>query len=290
MNNERKGEWYMLLLALFESWFPIVIIFAYAFIEPIFAYAINGIIAALFFVGVILYKKSFGEYRNIQGYRDLLLTAFFITLLFLFVFTGLKFTSASNMAVILFMQLFFSFFYFYVIGAEPIDRLHLVGAFLMGAGAVVILFPKNWHFNIGDLLVLFAAMIAPIANYYQKRSRKYFSAHAILAFRYIVSIPFLLLLAFVFEPMPSSEQFLSAMPYLVVSGFLVMGLSKIFWVEAIYLISITKASAMAAITPVLTIFFAYLFLDEVPTAMQLVAMIPIIAGGYLITREIKPAL
>ncbi|MBN2826201.1 MAG: DMT family transporter [Campylobacterales bacterium] len=286
MSNERKGEWYMVLLALFESWFPIVIIFAYAYIEPIFAYAINGIIAAAFFVGVILYKKSFGEYRNRQGYRDLFLTAFYITLLFVFVFVGLKFTSASNMAVILFMQLFFSFLYFNVIGSQPMNKIHLLGAVLMGVGAVVLLFPKELNFNIGDTLVLLAAMIAPIANYYQKRSRQYYSSHFILAFRYIVSLPFLLLLAFVFEPMPTYQALLLSLPYLLVSGLLVMGVSKIFWVEAIYLISITKASALAALSPVLTIFFAYLFLDEVPTLMQLIAIVPILVGGYMITRPL----
>ncbi|MEA2029528.1 MAG: DMT family transporter [Campylobacterota bacterium] len=287
INSERKGEWYMLILALLESWFPIVLIFAYQFIEPIFAYSITVSFAALFFIVMVIYKKSYHEYRNKAGYRDLLLTALYITLLFLLVFTGLKFTTASNMAMILFLQLFFAFFYFNIIGKEPIDRPHLIGAVLMGGGAVVILFPKELHFNIGDLMVLVAAMIAPLANYYQKRSRRYLSSHSILAFRYIVAIPFLFTIAYLFEPLPSIQAFNLALPYLLVSGFLVMGLAKIFWIEAIYLISITKASAMAALTPLLTIFFAYLFLDEVPTLTQLIAIIPIIVGGYMITRPIN---
>jgi len=287
MSLERKGEYYMLLLALFESWFPIAIIFAYRSVEPIFVYALTVAVAALFFVAMVFYKKSYKEYLNKAGYKDLLLTSFFITLLFLFVFTGLKFTTASNMAVILFLQLFFSFVYFNLLGREAIDSKHLLGAFLMGGGAVVILFPHDLHFNLGDLLVLIAAMIAPIANYYQKRSRKYLSAASILAFRYIVAIPFLFLLAYLFEPVPTQSALLEAMPYIFISGFLVMGLSKIFWIEAIYLISITKASAMAAISPLLTLFFAFVFLNEVPTLMQLVAMLPILVGGYLITRPLQ---
>jgi len=287
VNNERKGEWYMVLLAIFESGFPILTLFAYAYIEPIFAYAFNALIAGVFFVGVIMHQKSFGEFRSGKSYRDLWLTSFFITLLFILVFVGLKFTSASSMAVILFLQLLFSFVYFNLIGSEPIDATHLVGAFLMGSGAVAILFPKEWHFNIGDLLILIAAMIAPIANYYQKRSRKAFLAHNVLAFRTLVSLPVLFLLAFVFEPIPTQEQFWSALPYLAMSGLLVMGVAKIFWVEALHLISITKASAMAAITPVLTIFLAYLLLDEIPTATQLIAIVPIVLGGYMITRPLR---
>lgn len=285
LTREQKGEGYMLLLALFESWFPIVVIFAYQFIQPVFAYAVNVSIAAVFFIGLVLFKKSHRELLNKEGYRDLILTSFFITLLFLFVFSGLKYTTASNMAVILFLQLFFSFLYFNVIGKEPMLKLHLIGASLMGAGALVILFPENYHFNKGDILVLMAAMIAPIANFYQKRSRKYMSAEVILAFRYVVAIPFLFLIAYLLEPVPSQTELFLALPYLLISGLLVMGLSKIFWVEAIYLISITKATAMAAFVPLLTVLFAYLLLNEVPTPIQLAAIVPIIAGGYLITRR-----
>jgi|GEM_PF-2093903 len=48
MSNAHKGEWYMLILALLESWFPIVLIFAYRSIEPIFAYSITVSFATLF--------------------------------------------------------------------------------------------------------------------------------------------------------------------------------------------------------------------------------------------------
>ncbi len=112
MENERKGEIYMVLLALFESWFPIVLTLAYNYIEPVFAYSFNVVIAAGFFLFIIFWKKSFYQFFKKEALKDLLLTSLFITLLFLFVFIGLKYTTASNMAVVLFLQLFFSFLYF----------------------------------------------------------------------------------------------------------------------------------------------------------------------------------
>ncbi len=284
MENERKGEIYMLIQALFESWFPIIIIFAYSYITPIFAYSINIFLATTLFLFILFYKKRFGEFKNKEGYKDLLLTTLFITLLFLFVFLGLQYTTATNMAVILFLQLLFSFLYFNVIGKEYISRKHILGATLMGFGAIVILFPDDFTINKGDILVLLAAMIAPLANYYQKRARAYVSVETVLAFRYILSLPFLLILAFILEPTPSVENLENALPYLLLSGFLVFGVAKIFWVEAIYLIPITKATALAAFVPPMTILFAYLLLDEIPTLVQIIAIIPIILGGYLITR------
>lgn len=287
MNNEKKGEIFMLIQALFESWFPIIIIFAYAYITPIFAYSINIFVATILFIFLISYKKKFHEFKNKAGYKDLILTTFFITLLFLFVFLGLNYTTATNMAVILFLQLLFSFIYFNIIAREYISKKHILGAFLMGSGAIVILFPDDLSFNKGDILVLLGAMVAPIANYYQKRARAYVSVEVVLAFRYILSLPFLIVLAYFLEPLPTLNNLSNALPYLILSGFLVFGVGKIFWVEAIYLIPITKASALASFIPPLTIFFAFLILDEVPTFIQILAIIPIVLGGFLITRKDK---
>ena len=284
-DRERKGELYMLTLAFFESWFPIIIIFAYKYLSAIFAYTVTIFFAAIILSSFSLYKKNFHTLKNKEGYKDLLFTSFYISLLFFLVFLGLKYTTASNMAVILFLQLFFSFLYFNVIGDEKISKINLLGAFLMGTGALGILWPENLSFNKGDILILFAAMIAPIANFYQKRARKYYPSDVILSFRNIISFPFMLLIAVILEPLPSLENIINALPFLLICGFVIMGLAKILWIEAIFNISITKASALASLIPLLTVIFAYFILDEVPTFLQLICILPVIVGGYFITRK-----
>lgn len=285
IDNERKGELYMFANALLESWFPIIILFTYVYITPIFTYALNIFIATFLFIFLILSRKKLKELQNKEAYKYLLLTTLFITLLFLFVFLGLQYTTATNTAVILFLQLFFSFLYFNVLGKEYISLKHLVGAFLMGSGAIAILFPENFYFNKGDLFVLIAAMIAPIANYYQKKSRHYVSVETILAFRYIVSFPFIILLGYFLEPLPTLENFLNALPFLCISGLMIFGLAKIFWVDGVYHISITKASALASLVPFFTMILAYFFLQETPTPLQIFAIIPIVFGGFLIMQK-----
>jgi len=275
----------MVVLALFESWFPIVIIFTYQYLTPLFSYAITMFLAALILTIFSFNKVNLESLNNKDGMKYLLLTTFYITLLFLLVFLGLKYTTASNMAVILFMQLFFSFLYFQIIGNEKITSTSIIGAILMGMGAMGILFPENFIFNKGDLLILIAAMIAPIANYYQKRSREYYSAGVILSFRNLIAFPILFLLAFIIEPVPNLDNIFNALPYLLISGLIIMGLAKILWVEAIYLLSITKATALSALIPFFTIIFAYFILNEVPTLQQIISSAPIIIGGYYITRR-----
>jgi drug/metabolite transporter (DMT)-like permease len=68
------------------------------------------------------------------------------------------------------------------------------------------------------------------------------------------------------------------------SGIVIFGLSKVFWLEGIFRISVTKAISLSSISPVLTICFAYFLLSEVPTLTQIVALVPAIFGIYLLTR------
>ena len=207
MTNEREGELLILGLALIESWFPILSIIAMGYVGALHTYAYSLVIALFFFI-VLMYKRDrFKELKNKSAYKDLLLTSFFITALFTLVFVGLRYTTAGNMAVIIFLQLLFSFVYFNILGKEKMDRLHLFGSILMGIGAVVILIPEELVLNKGDLLILAGAAIAPFANLYQKRARKFCSSETILGFRTVVGLPFVAFLAYVLEPSVSLESF-----------------------------------------------------------------------------------
>ena len=286
MTREREGEFLMLGLALIESWFPILSIVAMSYIGALHTYAYSLVIALFFFVIIMLKRDRFKELKNKEAYKDLLLTSFWITSLFTLVFIGMQYTTAGNMAVIIFLQLLFAYLYFNIIGKEKMDRLHLIGAGIMGTGALVILIPDDLTFNKGDLFILIAAAIAPIANMYQKRARNYCSSETILGFRTIIGLPFIAVLAWYFEPAVSYEMFIPALPSLLVIGILVYVISKIMWIEALHRISITKVSAMMGLVPMMTLFFAYLYLDEVPQFRQILGIIPVLVGGYMLTRPL----
>lgn len=286
MTKEREGEWFMVGSALFESWFPIFSISAMAYVGALHTYAYSLMVALMFFVLIMYRRKKFGELRNTQAYPDLFWTTFWITALFVLIFTGMQYTSAGNMAVIIFLQLLFSYVYFNIFGKEQMHRLHLFGALLMGVGAMVVLLPEDMAFNRGDLLILVAAAIAPVANFYQKRARNYCSAETILAFRTVVGLPVVAMMAYLLEPTVSVEMLKPALPYILLIGTVVYVGSKILWIEALHRTSITKVSAMMGLMPVLTLIFAYLYLGEVPQLHQVLGIIPVVIGGYLLTRPL----
>jgi drug/metabolite transporter (DMT)-like permease len=287
MTEEREGELFVILLCLLESWFPILSLFAIPLVGALHAYAIIVAIATVVLLALLVQRRQLAALATPAAQRDLLLTSLFITLLFLFVFLGLQYTTAGNMAVILFLQLLFSYLYFNVFGSQRLMAQHSWGALLMGIGAMVMLFPEDFSLNRGDLLVLAGAAIAPVANLYQQRARRHVGSMTILAYRNLVALPLLVLIAWSFEPLPNRNALLQALPYLAAVALLVYVVSKILWVEALHRISITKMSAMVAVLPIFTLIFAYPVLGEVPTIRQLAGIVPILIGGWLITRPVK---
>lgn len=287
MTKEREGELLMVGLSVFESWFPILSIVSLSYIGALHTYAFSLFVSLFFFLSIMIKKRLFNELANRAAYRDLLFTSFWITVLFVLVFIGMQYTTAGNMSVIIFLQLFFSYLYFNIFGKDKMDFIHSLGAFIMGVGAIIILLPNDLNFNKGDLIILLAAAIAPIANLYSQRARKFCSSETILGFRTIIALPIISLLAWIIEPEISFENLKDALPYVLLIGFLIFGLSKILWMEALHRISITKISAMIALVPPMTLFFAYIYLNEIPEIRQIAGIIPILIGGYFLTKPIK---
>lgn len=286
MTRERQGELLMLGLSVLESWFPILSIVAMSYVGALHTYMYSLIIAFFFYMAIMYKRDRFKELKNRAAYKDLLLTTFWITTIFILIFIGMRYTTAGNMAVIVFLQVLFSYLYFNVLGKEKMDTVHLIGAILMTIGALIILIPHDMQFNKGDWLILLASAFAPIVNLYQKRAREYCSAETILGFRTVVGFPFVALLAYGLEPAASWEDIKSALPYIFLIATLIYVAAKIMWIEALNRITITKLSAMLALMPLFTLLFAYLYLGEVPQMRQLMGIIPVLLGGYFITKPI----
>ena len=282
--DERRGELYALLLSLLEGFFPIFSVIAVSAVGAIHSYFYTLLLATPLLLFIQYKRALMAELFNKEALKDLLLTAFFITALFLCVFIGLRYSTPSNVAVIMIMQLFFSYLYFNILGKEHMTPLHTLGAALMGMGAMIILMPQSYHFNMGDLIVLAGAAMAPVANRYQQRARKQVASVSILTFRNLIALPLLFALATFFEPFINPLSDLNALSCIALNAVLVFVISKILWVEALHHISITKLSAMAAFIPLFTLIFSYLILGVLPGIKEMAGMVPILLGAVFITR------
>jgi drug/metabolite transporter (DMT)-like permease len=286
-NQQRRGEFFILTETFLWAWLPILSVLTYQYLSPLYSLAISTGFAAIAFGVVVAVSGQWRELRNRRGWRDLFWSTFYILTLFACYYTALSFTSAANAAAILFLQVLFSYLYFNLFHHEPLASLHLAGALLMMAGAIVILFPGELRLNIGDLFALAAAMIAPIANRYQQRARRYMSAQTLLFGRTLFSFPILFMLAWLMAgTLPVYEEIAPIWWLLAINGFVLLGLAKLLWVEGICRIPLTKASALTAVGPICTLLFAWLVFAQTPTLWQWAGVLPVAIGGVLITRKV----
>ncbi|WP_028486870.1 DMT family transporter [Thiomicrorhabdus chilensis] len=281
----RKGELFAVSLTLIESWFPIFAFFSVAALGGLHAYFFSLLVSVVFLSGWWWLRNRPAEILKTSAYKDLGLTSFFITALFGLTFLGLQYTSATNVAIILFLQILFTYLFLGRRHEEKLSARHTLGALLMTVGALLVLFPGEFNLNLGDALVLMAAMIAPIANLYQKRARSQVSSETILLVRSVIALPFIYLLAWTFEATPSWQAIQQQWLWLGLTGFLVFFVAKMLWVEAIHLLPIAKVNALFALAPMMTMGWSYWILNDVPSLYQLLGMAPILLGGYLITQK-----
>ncbi len=286
LKSSTKGELLIFSEALIWSLFPVLSILTFSTLPPLFTAAFATIFSSFFFAIVLTYKKLWKECSRNAPWKDIFLCSLFIGCIFYaLLFTGMRNTTAGNASIVLLMEVFF---FFLILGVlikhEPIQSKQILGGICMMIGAAFILFPKSSGWHSGDIFIFFACMFTPIGNYFMQRARKSVSSEFILFVRSVISGIFLLILATFLEPMPSQTSLISSCAFLFVNGFLMLGFSKILWLESITLIPMTKAISLASIGPFFTMIFAYFILHEKVTTYQVLGFVPIVLGVLLLTQ------
>lgn len=288
LKEGRKGELYVAAATFVGGIFPIIGALAVHTVPPLTALFFSTIVTTIFFVPFIAYKRPWHEFRSWTVWRYSFIVAVLIGfLLYGFFFLGLRYTSPGNAAIINLFAVFTSFIFFNMWRGEPISFSYKIGALLMVLGAIIVLVPGFSSANLGDLYILLATVCAPIGNYYQQKVRDIASSETLMFLRSILSLPFIGLLALFLQEHTSVQNLYDAAPYLLINGAIVLGLSKIFWIEAIHRMLVTKAEAFFSAAPFVTLLFAHLILDQTPTLWQIVAIVPLFIGVLLLTDQIR---
>ncbi|MFA7209197.1 MAG: DMT family transporter [Parcubacteria group bacterium] len=288
LTQERKGELIILSEGVLWSLFPVVTILSLKTVAPLLSLAWSTLFAAIFFGIVLFFKNGWGKLKDKSAIKDILLATLILGVIFyLLFFSGLHYTTAGNASLIGLTEIFFSFLFFNIWHKEYFSKDHIIGAVLMLVGAAVVLYPNVHSLQIGDLLILAAAFIAPLGNFFQKRARKKVSSESILFIRSSISALVIFILAYFSRVDFSAINLDKTFIFLLVNGFFLLGLSKLLWIEGIHRISVTKANALNSVTPLLTLLFAWMLLGNIPTRFQLLAFIPMFFGIILLSRNKK---
>ena len=287
-SEKRKGEWYLLTGVLFWAFFPIVTALSYAKLSALFSLAWATLFSAVFFGCIIAYRRTWREIANPILWRYVFFVTLFIGVLYYgFYFTGLERTTPGNAALIAQFEIVTAFLFFNVFRKEYISFENIVGVFLMVFGALIILAPNFSGINVGDFLILGATFFPPVGNLFQQKAREIAASEVIMFLRSALAVPFIFILAYLVSPHASIVDVRGSLAYLLINGVLLLGLSKIFWLEAIHRMSVTKANALLGAGPLLTLLFSWVLLHQVPTVWQMASLLPFIFGTLLLTDNIK---
>lgn len=289
MTEEQKGELYKLAEATLWALFPVVTIVGLAGFPPITFAGISTLLAAVCFVMWVTWR---GEWHYVHNHvwKDIVLSTLFVGVLFYGVyFLGISYTTAGNTAILALSQIFFAFLFLNVfLRLEESTPAQYFGALLMVCGALIVLVPKGEvGFDTGALLIVLAMSFAPIGNLFAKRATQEVSPQFLMMFRSVVSGVFLLFVGLMFEQQTPSAVDVKVLTAVALNGVLLLGLSKVLWLEAIKRIPISKATSIGAIEPFLTLVYAYIILSEVPTLFQVAAIIPLLIGMRLLVRRTR---
>ncbi|RIL11142.1 MAG: hypothetical protein DCC75_02905 [Proteobacteria bacterium] len=291
LSQERVGELLVILGSITWGLFPVLTKLSFYEVPPLFSAACCTLFSTPLFAYRIWRRKLWGEYANPAAWKGIAAAATFIGVFYYgLTFIGLKYTSAGKASLVLLMEIFFTFVLLHVWGVERNTRRHLVGGVAMVIGASFVLFPGEFRPQTGDLIVLAACLFPPVGNHLVKEARRSVSTENLLLGRAAISGVIFMLISVVVEDAPSRSNFQKALPGLLINGLLLFGLTKIWWLEAIHRINISKAIALGAVSPAFTLLFAYLMLDEVPTWWHLIGFVPMLIGVWLLTSNSRSQL
>ena len=288
ITEERKGEAYLAAEIVTWAFFPVVTVLTIAIVPSIVSLVWSTLFAALFFAIVITYRKKWHEMRDTVLLRYAVYIAILIGFLaYGFFFLALESTTPGNAAIIGLLEVFSASLFFRFVQRERQPRSHVVGAMLMVAGGVIILAPQFSGVNVGDLFMLGLVVVTPLGNLYQQKARARASSEMVMFLRSALSIPLMLLLAYVLKIDVVHTDISAVVLLLLINGVLFLGLSKLWWLEAIHRIAVPKALALNSVGVFGTLLLAWLVLGQTPTVYQIASLIPLIIGTLLLTDHLR---
>ncbi len=278
--------WFAIVSGLLWSLFPVIATMSFHDISPLAAAAFTTISATIFF-GIVVTTKGEWHVPSKQTMKHIAIACVLLGICYyVCIYIGLSQTTPGNSAIIGLSEIFFSYLFLSVLKKhERLVRNHVIGSVLMVAGVLFVLIPSAGEFHRGDFIILLGSMFPPFGNLAMQRARKEVSSSFIMFWRSFAGSIAMIILMFAFDGAASLASIKLSLPSILFCGFVLMGFSKILWIEAIHRLPITQTISIVSIQPLFTLFFAYLFLSQQPEWTQLLSLPPLALGMYLLTKK-----
>lgn len=252
------------------------------------------VLAVIFLTGIALYtKRSFAI--NFKNHTGILILALIAVLHLWIQVTGLQYTSASNTGWIIGITPVFMALLGYFIFKEKLNVIRVAGILIAFFG-LLLLISKGDFTNInlisnkGDLLVLGSAFTWSVYSMVNKRVS--------LSYPPMMTILFLfLMMAIIISPFSISGHMFIAISSLSLTSWLSIlflgifcsGIAYVLWAQALNELDSAVVGVFLYFEPFVTIFAAWLILDELITFIMFVSGLIITGGVILVNLKWKPS-
>ena len=288
LTEQRKGELYSLAEMLLWAPWPVVAVLSYQYLPSLVSFAWSAVFAMVALGIWVVARGTWRELKNAAVWKYAFVTAFFNGFAFhALYFVALNYTTPGNAALIGLLNALTNFLFFTYVRGERVRFAYVVGTALMMLGGAIVLLPNIGSANLGDLLTLIAVCCTPFGNFAMQKGRELVSAESLIFLRNVFIVPMIFLTTFLLGETAPLSDVGASVAFLFFNGVIVLALSKILFVEAIKRISVSKATALESAAPLVTLFFAWLLLGQVPTLWQVVAFIPLALGVLLLTDQVR---
>lgn len=290
LSSERIGELMVSGETILYALFPILIAHTTKIMPPILFAGLSTLTAAVALFIYMVLKKEIKKIKNVKTIKYALGVAIFIIIIpATLIFLGSSKTSGINTSILLQSEILFTFMICGIFANETITSRKIIGAVFMVAGALFILFNGTLAINSGDLLIIAGTLFYPIGNIIAKKALTFSTPSVILFIRSLLGGIILLLISSQFEKwnIPIGQIISNNYLFILANGVLIYAASKVLWYESIKRIDISKAVLISiGAYPAASLFFAFIFLKEIPTAFQAIGLIIILFGIFCVV-EIK---
>lgn len=287
LSEERQGEIYIFLALITWAFFPLLVNVSAHSLPPLLFAGLSFLVAGIFTLIIVILRKKTKDLFNKKALPYMLSGAFFIAgVLFPLLFVAGQKTSAGNMALLGQSEVLFTFLFFGLMGFEKMTTNKILGGLLILAGVILTLFYDiDRHFNIWDFVIILACIFAPIGNYFQQKAVRMVSSFAHICLRNLLIGSILIICGLLFEKTPEIIFSQKNIFLILANGLIAFSISKIFFMESIKRIDVSKALALDASYPAFTVFFAFILLHEIPTINQVIGFFVILIGVYFTTQN-----
>ncbi len=278
--------WYISLISfLLLDWlFPVFSVEVINSVGVLWLVTLSTWIAWFFSLLVLLKKKKFSQYKQKEIIVPTILGWLGLWIWTLFYFYWIKYLNASLASVLLLLQIPIGFIIFNVFGREKYNYQQFIGSILMFIGGFIVIY-KWWNLlNIWSLIMLLACILMVFWNFFVKKASLHGASSFFLLFnRSVLMFVIIWVIAFLYDWAPNTIIVKESLFDIIAIWFLFMFLAKVLWINALKnLNSIIPLSSFPLIA-VIAIILSYFMLWETLNVQQLIGLIPIFIGFFLLT-------